>query len=121
MNKIFQHINEWFSANLLSLNLDKTNYMQFVTKNSSSVDFNVTYGNKKMANTCNRKFLGLTLNNTLSWKTHMDTIIPKLISATFAIGAVKPFLSQDSLRMVNFSYFSFHNELWTNILGEFAL
>ena len=27
VNKIFQHINEWFSANLLSLNLDKHCYM----------------------------------------------------------------------------------------------
>ena len=76
--------------------------MQFVTK---QINFNITYGNKKIANTCNTKFLGLTLNNTLSWKTHIDTIIPKLSSATFAIRAVKPFLSQDSLRMVYFSYF----------------
>jgi len=84
VNKIFQHINEWFSANLLLLNLDKTYYMQFVSKNSSSMDFNITYRNKKIANTCNTKFLGLTLNNTLSWKTHINTIIPKLSSATLA-------------------------------------
>ena len=77
-----------------------------MTKNSSSIDFNITYKNKKIGNTWNTKFLGLTLNNnTLSWKNHIDTIIPKLSSATFAIKAVKPFLSQDSLRMVYFSYF----------------
>jgi len=79
--------------------------MQFVTKNSSSMAFNITYGNKKIAYTCNTTFLGLTLNNTLSWNTHIDTIIPKLSSATLAIRALKPFLSQDSLRMVYISYF----------------
>ena len=47
VNKIFQHINEWFSANLLSLNLNKTYYMQFVTENSSSIDFNITYRIRK--------------------------------------------------------------------------
>jgi hypothetical protein len=51
--------------------------MQFVIKNSSLFDFNITHGNKKVANICNTKFLGLTLDKTLSWKTHIDTIIPK--------------------------------------------
>jgi hypothetical protein len=32
--KIFQGIKTWFSTNLLSLNTDKTHFMQFVTKNS---------------------------------------------------------------------------------------
>jgi hypothetical protein len=76
-----------------------------VTKNSSLIDFNIMHGNNKIANICNIKFLGLTLNNTLSWKTHIDTIIPKLSSASFAIRADKPFLSQDSLRMVYYPYF----------------
>jgi hypothetical protein len=31
-NKILQVINKWFTTNLLSLNADKTQYMQFATK-----------------------------------------------------------------------------------------
>ena len=61
--------------------------------------------NKTIANICNTKFLGLTLDNTLSWKTHIDTIIPKVHSASFVMRAVKSFLSQDSLMMVYYSYF----------------
>jgi hypothetical protein len=76
-----------------------------VTKNSSSIDFNIMYRNNKIANVYNTKFLGLTLDNTLSWRTHIDTIIPKLSSASFAMRVVKPFLSQDSLKMVYYSYF----------------
>jgi hypothetical protein len=33
-NKIHQGINKWFTTNLLSLNTEKTQYMQFVTKTS---------------------------------------------------------------------------------------
>ena len=62
-------------------------------------------GIKKIVNTYTTKFLGLTLKNTLSWKTHIDTIVPKLSSATFAIRTVKPFLAQDSLKMIYYSYF----------------
>jgi hypothetical protein len=79
--------------------------MQFVTKTSSLIDLHVICKNKEIANACNTKFLGLTLDNTLSWKNHIDAIMPKLSSACFAVRAVKPFLSQEALKMVYFSYF----------------
>jgi hypothetical protein len=63
------------------------------------------YKNKEIANTCNTKFLGLTMDNTFSWKNHIDTIVPKLSSDYFAVRAVKPFLSHESLKMIYFSYF----------------
>jgi hypothetical protein len=44
VNIIFQDIDEWFNANLLSLNLDKTYFIQFMTKNSSSFDFSIMHG-----------------------------------------------------------------------------
>jgi hypothetical protein len=105
VNKICQDINRWFDTNLLSLNLDKIHYMQFVNKNNSSINLNVVHRNKKIANTSTTKFPGLTLENTLPWKTHIDTIVPKLGSATFAIRTVKPFLFQDSLKLMYYSYF----------------
>jgi hypothetical protein len=79
-------------------------YMQFVTKTSSLIDLHVMYKNKEMANTFNTEFLGLT-DNTFSWKNHIDTIILKLSSACFTVRAVKPFVSQESPRIVYFSYF----------------
>ena len=51
------------------------------------------------------KFLGLNINNTLSWTTHIDKIIPQLCSACFAVRSVRPFVSQQMLRMIYFSYF----------------
>jgi hypothetical protein len=60
---------------------ENINFIQFVITNNSSIDFNIMYGNEKIANVYNTKFLGLTLDNTLSWRTHIDTIIPKLGSA----------------------------------------
>jgi hypothetical protein len=40
-----EQLNTWFSANLLSLNLDKTHFMHFKTKNSSYIDFLINYCN----------------------------------------------------------------------------
>ena len=47
LNKITHDTNEWFETNLLSLNLDKTHYIQFVTKNNSPNDFDIMHGSKK--------------------------------------------------------------------------
>jgi hypothetical protein len=81
--------------------------LQFVTKTSILIDLHVTYKNREIANTSNTKFLGLPLDNSFSWKNHIDTIVSKLSSACFTVRAVMPFLSQESLRMVYFSYFHF--------------
>jgi len=40
------------------------------------------------------KFLGLTINDSLTWNTHIDGILPKLSSACFAICLVKLYVSQ---------------------------
>jgi hypothetical protein len=46
LNIFFSVISKWFNFNLLSLNLDKTYYMQFITKNKSSNNINVKHDNK---------------------------------------------------------------------------
>ena len=79
--------------------------MQFVNKNSSQIDLNIRHKNEKIAKICTTKFLGLILENTLSWKTHIGNIVPKLSSATFTTRTVKPYLSLDSLKMIYYSYF----------------
>jgi hypothetical protein len=46
LNIFFCLISKWFNSNLLSLNLDKTYYMQFITKNKSSNNINIEHDNK---------------------------------------------------------------------------
>ena len=57
VNKIFEDINRWFNSNLLSLNHEKTHYMQFRNKNSSPIDLNIGHENKKITKTSSIKFL----------------------------------------------------------------
>jgi hypothetical protein len=49
--------------------------------------------------------LGLYINDTLTWKTHIDNILPKLYSACFAMRSVKPYVSQQMLKAIYNSYF----------------
>jgi hypothetical protein len=59
--------------------------MQFLTKHSSSNVMNINYNDKIILNTSATKFLGLIIENTLSWKSHIDTITPKLNQASYVL------------------------------------
>jgi hypothetical protein len=41
----------------------------------------------------------------MSWKTHIDAILPKLSSACFSIRAVKPHVSHQILKAIYYAYF----------------
>jgi hypothetical protein len=78
LNIVFKIIKKWFNSNLLSLNLDKTYYMQFITKNKSLNKIYIEHDNKMIIQTNFVNFFDITVDNTLSWKQHIDTITPKL-------------------------------------------
>ena len=42
-NQAFQDINIWFKVNLLTLNLNKTQYLEFRTKNYDNVNTQIKY------------------------------------------------------------------------------
>jgi hypothetical protein len=98
INKVFGKINDWFKINLLSLNFDKTYYVQFLTKNNHEINIHISYGNKLITNTHGTNFLGLIIDSNLSWKNHIDKLMPKLSLARYAIRAVKSLMTQESLR-----------------------
>ena len=105
INTSIRQISKWFQSNLLVLNLEKTYFLQFETKNSSITDFYITYENKQISTIHSTKFLGLMIDNKLSWHCHIDQMIPKLNKASYLIRALKPLLSFESLKMVYFSLF----------------
>jgi hypothetical protein len=78
---VFKCINEWFMANLLSLNFYKTDFIHFTSESKPIIDINITYNNMQITTIINTKFLGIFINDTLFWETHIDYITPKLSTA----------------------------------------
>jgi hypothetical protein len=79
--------------------------MHFTTKNNSVINLDITCVNEIITNISNFKFLGLEINSTLTWKNHIDMIVPKLSKACYAISTMKPFVSLAILRMIYYTYF----------------
>jgi hypothetical protein len=80
-NRVLSHISKWFAANKLALNLDKINIIKFLTINVPQCPLSIEYNDKYIEESAQTKFLGLQIDNHLSWKNHIDQLIPKLSGA----------------------------------------
>jgi hypothetical protein len=61
--------------------------------------------NNRIFNNQNTKFLGLIVDNTLSWKPHIDHFINKLSTACYVIRSVKPYVNTNVRIMIYHSLF----------------
>jgi hypothetical protein len=117
INLVVTEITHWFQSNLLTLNYSKTHFMQFLTKKQCTRKIQIIAPNSVNSNINSTKFLGLTNDDSSSWKDHIAAITSKLNKACYAIRSVQPFLSREILRMVYFSYVHIFFILWYYILG----
>jgi len=102
--EIFNEINKCFHNNLLMLNYDKTYFLQFLTKTDNEINMQVSFGKRKIATAQSLKFLGLTIDTTLTWKHHIGELTSRMNKACYAIRSIKRLMSLDVLRSIYFSY-----------------
>ena len=117
---IFATLNKWFRANQLSLNFNKTNYVHFTTKKNMSVKFKIGLNNNLITNSSYTKFLGVTMDNTLSWNNHIDLLMKKLSVALYIIRNGTTYMSALSSKMIYRAFFhsamSYGIIFWGNLL-----
>ena len=64
----------------------------------------LSFGNRKIAVTQSLKFLGQTIDTSLTWKNNIGESTSRLNKACYAIRSIKQFRSLDVLRSTYFSY-----------------
>jgi hypothetical protein len=72
--------------------------VKFRMKNYYGVKTKVTYDHINISNSTETKFLGLIIDETLSWNQH-DYIATKLCSACYALRNLKHIVPQSTLRI----------------------
>jgi len=107
-NKIkgkLEYLTQWFSANGLVLNMEKTNIMKFTPNMRQNETFQITHQNILLNGTNNTKFLGLELDKNVNWKNHTQKFLPKLSSACYLIRRMYSYCNLNTLMMIYFAYF----------------
>ena len=79
VNKELCKIKRWLQSNRLALNIDKTNFVLFHSSSKKITEFiTIKIGRKKIKQENHVCFLGVLLDSTLSWKTHIAELSKKL-------------------------------------------
>ena len=95
-----------FKVNLLSINVDKTHYIQFKTKNKPTLDINIVCNDNLITTLPKIKFLGICIHDSIKWSCHIEYIIQKLTSACYIMRSIELFRSVNTLKTIYYSYFN---------------
>ena len=105
VNYQLQNISEWMFANKLILNIDKTNYIIFGTRNKQNCNMNLYYRNKSIDRVSHTKFLGVYVDENFSWNYHVNQLCNN-IAKNVGIMNKLHFLPQDVLKLLYHSLIS---------------
>ena len=78
INSLLAELINWFHSNLLNLNLNKTHYLEFNPTKRQEEGIHLKCDNTDIPAIIHTKFLGLIIDNTLSWNAHIDSLIRKM-------------------------------------------
>jgi hypothetical protein len=106
MNIYLYKISIWLALNKLSLNIDKTVYMEFgCTQNSTPKNLNIKIQDKDLTRVDNTKYLGIIIDSNLRWENHITHIYNKTKYLIFVFYKLAKILTQDILKMLYFALF----------------
>lgn len=127
VNEEVKKVSHWFKLNKLSLNIRKTNYMVFHTRNKKVAKHgNVLIDNIQLNHVTKTKFLGVILDESLSWKDHIATVKKKVAKSVGILHRLKKILPLSILvtlyKSLIHPYLEYCNILWaidkTVVLNE---
>ena len=93
------NIDRWMIANKLSINASKTKCMLFRSTKSKTPPSGQSISLRKLdiEQVSSLKFLGVHIDEHLTWSVHAKHVLNKLRSGLAAVRRVKPFLNQLTL------------------------
>jgi len=93
-------IDDWLRANKLSLNYNKTNFMLLTSLKHNPASFKVIINNHNISPEDNLRYLGLLLDNKLSWKPHAQRVKTQLSRACGILSKLKHYTTLPALKVV---------------------
>ena len=117
LNKTLLNVSDWLKANKLSINVKKTHYMvwsprSLVMNRTLHIEFN----GQQIEEVNETKFLGVILDNGLTWKPHIQHVRNKVSRGTGILKKLRPYVNNDTILGLYYSfiypYFTYCVQVW---------
>ena len=111
---------DWFRANKLSLNVNKTVYMTFGNVKLHTLNnpaSSLKLGEEIIKHVTVTQFLGIYIDENLKWTEHIKHVKSKLASSLYAMRSTKHTLTENHLKTLYFSLFQSYLEYGISIWG----
>ena len=117
INKELENVCQWLCANKLSLHIGKTNYMIFAPKGKSTLcDSQIVINKTPISQIEHTKFLGVIIDNKLSWLHHTQYIKGKISRGFGVLLKARKVFNQETLVSLYYSmiypYLSYCIHVW---------
>ena len=97
-------LSSWFLTNKLTLNADKSSFTIFKSpRKSINLPNSISFLNHKINRVSYIKFLGVTLDENLSFKQHINEVCNKLKNLFHVFYSIRGFLSKENIRTLYYA------------------
>jgi len=118
-NNELNEVIQWMRSNKLSLNIQKTKYIIFCSKNkSTNSDKEIKIHNEPIRQEKTIRFLGVVLDNTLRWDKHINYIKGKISRGIGILYRAKKLLNRNTLITLYYSFIFPHINYCINVWGS---
>ena len=106
MNRELRHVKKWLEANKLAINIEKTNFVVFHSPSKKLTEpIILKCGRKKIIHANHVKFLGVLLDETLSWRSHLIKLSRKLARSVAIFYKLRLYVPLDILISIYYALF----------------
>uniref|UniRef100_A0A1B6LNH8 Reverse transcriptase domain-containing protein n=1 Tax=Graphocephala atropunctata TaxID=36148 RepID=A0A1B6LNH8_9HEMI len=108
-NELLKLFQKYFVRNSLFLNVDKTNQMIFSTlQNKDRPQMNIIIDQNKISEINVIKFLGLEVDNHLTWNFHIQKVANKISTGLYVLRRMSFLCSLNTLKSIYYAHINSH-------------
>ena len=120
LNVDLARVEKWLTANKLTLNASKTEFMLIGSRQRLSTFHNppsLMIDGAPITHVTSTKSLGVHIDHTLSWNVHIENLCKKIASGIGALKRVRSFVPHETLRSIFMSLVQPHIDYCNSVWG----
>ena len=118
LNVDLKVLDNWLKANKISLNSSKTELVVFRKKNTPMPNLKIKLNGVRLIPTCYVKYLGLYLDEHLSFETHITMLNVKLRRANNMLAISRHYVPLENLTQIYYGQFHTHLQYCCQVWGQ---